>query len=96
LCCICHDITSDEPYYAPEFFPWEFIEGANGLGLQKHIFVNYFKDSVHGKLVELYPRLRECLQKYYICIKKGERSQELQMVNVGPASGTTINIIFYP
>jgi hypothetical protein len=95
LYCIRHEINSDEPNHAPEFFYWEFVD-ANGIGWRKHIVWNYFKDRVHGKLVELYPRLRECLQKYYICIKKGERSQELQMVNVGPASGTTINIIFYP
>ena len=30
LCKICHDFSSDEPYYAPEFFYWEVLE-ANGL-----------------------------------------------------------------
>jgi hypothetical protein len=96
LCNIRHDFSTDEPYYAPEFFYWDTLE-ENGLGWRKNVVVNYLdnKESVHEKLVQLYPRLRECQQKYYICVTRGGRSQELRMVNVGPASGTTITVIFY-
>lgn len=53
------------------------------------------KEDMQHKLSELFPRLRECQEKYNFYLKKPGRSMELKFGNAGFVSGLIVSVSFY-